>query len=250
MVWLKSIRLIGILAGAIPCGIAALHAPAIASMAILAPHSVAQSSRAFQVSVGFPPVQDRGAPARTAGGGVRGGDACVVPGEKPLTALMPTNNVGTTVDPKPTLFVYVPQTNVKAAELSITDKEGNQVVREVELTGKAGVIEVSMPEDASLEEGKEYHWQFAIVCNADERSGDIYVEGLIERTELSPELTKKLDGAAPLEKAQLLAENQIWLDTLKILAQLRSSKPAEWEGLLKSVDLDALATAPFVSDAQ
>ncbi len=233
MVGLKSIRLMGILASAI--------APAIANMALLVPQSLA---------VGFPPVQDRGAPARTAGGGVRGGEACVAPGQKPLTALMPTNNVGTTVDPKPTLFVYVPKTNVKAAELSLTDKEGNQVFREVELTGEAGVLEVSLPKEASLKEGKEYHWQFAIVCNAAERSADIYVEGVIERTQLSPELTKQLDEAAALEKAQLLAENQIWLDTLKIVADLRSSKPAEWEGLLKSVQLDDIATAPFVNDAQ
>lgn len=243
MVWLKSIRLMGIFAGAI--------SPAIASMALLAPPSVAQLSRAFQVSLGFPPVQDRGAPARTAGGGVRGGDACVAQGEKPLTALMPTNNVGTTTVEKPTLFLYVPKTNVKAAELSITDKEGNQVVREVPLMGKAGVIEVSMPEKASIEQGKEYHWQFAIVCNSEERSADIYVEGLIERTQLSPELTKEVDAAAPLEKAQILAENKIWLDTLKILAELRSDKPKEWEGLLTSVELDkAIATAPFVNDAQ
>lgn len=245
MVWLKSIRLMGILAGAI--------SPAIASMALLAPPSVAQLSRSFQVSLGFPPVQDRGAPARTAGGGVRGGEGCVAPNEKPLTALMPLNNVGTTTVEKPTLFVYVPKTNatVKVAELSITDTNGNQVVREVELTGKAGVMEVSLPEEASLEVGKEYHWQFAIVCNAEERSADIYVEGLIERTQLSPQLTSKLDEPASIEKAKFLAENKIWLETLKTLAELRSDKPGEWEGLLKSVDLDAaIATAPFVKVAQ
>src|SRR5512136_1899663 len=120
MVWLKSLQSMGILAGVL--------APAFVSLASLPPQLPAPP-RDGRISLEFPPAADRGAPARTAGGGVRG-ENCVEQGATPLTALMPSNNVGTTVAGNPTLFVYVPKTNAKEAEFSVLDAQGKDVYLE------------------------------------------------------------------------------------------------------------------------
>ena len=239
MVWLKSLQSMGILAGVL--------APALVSVASLPPQLPAESRPDGRISLEFPPAADRGAPARTAGGGVRG-ENCVEQGATPLTALMPGNNVGTTVAANPTLFVYVPKTNAKEAEFSVLDAQGKDVYLEtVKLTGEAGVVKVSMPESADLKTGKDYTWSFSIVCNAQERSGDIYVRGLLQRTELSADLKSELEKAPPLEQAKIYAKAQVWNETLALLAELRNSNPKEWEQLLKSVGLEAIAEAPFIS---
>lgn len=242
MISLKSLASLGMIAG--------ILSPALASFALVPTQMPARSSLEGKISIGFPPAENRGAPARTAGGGVRGGD-CIEPNATPMTALMPTNNVGTTVAANPTLFVYVPETKAKEAELAVVDKEGNEIFQKVALTGQSGIVKVTLPENASLKAGKEYEWIFSLVCNPAERSGDIFIQGVFERTELSPDVTQKLENAEPLAKAQLYAEAKVWNETLNILAELRSSQPDEWEGLLKSVGLEAIATAPFVNnDAQ
>lgn len=242
MVLLKSFGSVGIIAG--------ILSPALLSLASVPPQHSAQAAReTSKISLGFPPAADRGAPARTAGGGVRGGD-CMEAGGKPMTALMPSNNVGTTVAANPTLFVYVPKTNAKEAELAVVDDEGNEILQKIALKGTPGVVKISLPENAELKTGKEYPWIFSLVCNPSERSGDIFVMGVFERTEISPMLQEKLSKAAPLEAAKLYAEASIWNETLNIMAELRSSKPTEWEGLLTSVGLESLASAPFVNDAQ
>jgi hypothetical protein len=69
------------------------------------------------------------------------------------------------------------------------------------------------------------------------------VEGWIQRTELSSELKAKIEQVTPLEQAKLYATARVWLDTLMLASQLRSSQPAEWEELLKSVGLNEIAQA-------
>jgi hypothetical protein len=56
----------------------------------------------------------------------------------------------------------------------------------------------------------------------------------------------------PREQINLYAANGIWHDALTNLAQLRQTNPedaalmADWESLLKSVNLEAIATEPIV----
>jgi hypothetical protein len=227
----------GILAGVL--------SPALISQASVPPQLPSRQIDG-RISLEFPPAADRGAPERTAGGGVRG-DSCVEQEATPLTALMPVNNVGTTVSANPTLFVYVPKTNVKEAEFSVSDDQGKDVYLEtVKLTGEAGILKVSMPESADLKTGKDYTWSFSIICNAQERSGDIYVRGLLQRTELSDAVKSELEKLPLLEQAKIYAKAKVWNETLALVAQLRNSSPKEWEQLLKSVGLEAIAEAPFI----
>jgi hypothetical protein len=194
-------------------------------------------------------------------------------GKMPLTALMPRNpltnrpvNQTLTVAANPTVFVYVPETstqfeNLVFAEFSVSDDQDNEVYQTTfplptvlssdvssSSVSTPGIVKLTLPADVRLETGKNYRWVFQLSCgkaNA-ERFFGRYVEGWIQRTELSSELKTKIEQATPLEQAKLYATARIWSETLMLAAQLRSSQPAEWEELLKSVGLTEISQAPFI----
>jgi hypothetical protein len=175
-------------------------------------------------------------------------------GNTPLTALTPSNNVATTVSANPTLFWYVPQSEAKSAEFVVIDNQKNEIyATTLALNGSPGIVKLSLPATVSLETGKDYTWQLALICDPTDRSGDQVVEGLIERTALSSAQKTRLAAATdPLKQAEVYAQARIWQETIAILAQLRRDRPNDsnvtnaWKELLNSVELPAIATAPLV----
>lgn len=204
-------------------------------------------------SLTFPTPTRTGTLSRTAGGAQRTAATCVNMGT-PLTVLAPTNNVGTTVSGNPSLFWYVPKTQAKSAEFVVVDEEGNDVyLTTLGLSGTPGVVKLTLPDTVTLAPGKAYTWQFALICDPNNRRQDEFVRGNLERTELSAEQKAKLaQSTTPIQKAELYANASVWQDALSILAQLRQEKPndsavtAAWQDLLKSVQLEAIATEPLV----
>lgn len=221
------------------------------SFSLAAPPPRAQSTR---VNVRFPPTTSVGAPARTAGGGRRSVVSCVT-GKTPLTALAPTNNVGTTVSANPTLFLFVPETIAESAEFILVDEQGNDIYEtSVAIDGTPGVVKLNLPATVSLEAGKQYLWQFALICDPEFRLPDEAVQGLLERTELSPQQQRQVaQFAEPLKQAEAYAQARIWQETIAILAKLHQARPNDpvvteaWKELLNSVQLEeAIVTAPLV----
>ncbi len=197
------------------------------------------------LSLQFPPTGGTGAPERTASGGRR--DSCMKRGEIPATALVPQNNLGTTVSETPTLFFYIPHSETKTAEFVLMDNRHNELFQtKIALSGKSGVMKLAVPPTVKLEDNKTYWWEFSIICDTQDRSGDRFIQGMLQRTPLSRELKTKLEAAKPLQQAELLAQAKIWQESLAIAAQLRSTNPKAWEELLKSVGLGAIASQPFV----
>jgi len=213
----------------------------------------------LEVSLSFPPVENRGTLSRTAGGGTRrrGATASCVTGNTPLTALAPSNNVGTTVSGNPTLFWYVPETTAQSAEFLVFDAHDaqgkNVYLTTLALNGTPGVVNLNLPKTVSLEPGKEYTWHLALVCNPLNRKQDMLVRGQLKRTELSSEQKTQLAAATePLKQAEVYARAKVWQETLMILAQLYRDRPNDshiseaWKELLQSVQLEAIATKPLV----
>lgn len=197
-------------------------------------------------SLQFPPTNGTGAPERTASGGRRD-DSCTPTGGIPATALVPANNLGTTVSQTPTLFFYIPQTKAKTAELALLDNQGNELfAKRIALSSNSGIIKVDFPSTANLEINKNYRWEFAIVCDTEDRTQDRFIQGTIQRIPLSAALKAKLERADSLKKAQLYAEAKIWQESLGIAAQLHPTNPRPWEELLSSVGLEAIASQPFI----
>ncbi len=179
------------------------------------------------------------------------------PSQKPLTALLPKTNLGLTVAVSPTFFFYIPQTPIKTAEFVLLDEENGTKVYETTfaLSGTPGIVSLSLPTSGTfpgLALGKEYHWYVSMICDPQDRSGDIYVDGWIQRVEPNRSLITQLEKASPRDRVTLYRKNDLWYDTLTMLAQRRRLSPndralvAEWTTLLKSVELDEIAQEPLV----
>ena len=239
-------------------GILTLALSTAVAVAAGLPSQLLAQSYPERVAVKFPEAEDRGATSVTVGGGSRGGnEVCELAQNKmPLRALMPTSNpdrVETTIDPNPTIYVYVPKmadsSTAVEGEFLMADEKGEIVyLAQVELPGNnSGIYKLNIPEKAALEIGKDYLWQFAIYCNQSDPEQDAFVEGWLRRTELSPEVNRQLAKAEPKKQAQIYANELIWHETLKVTEQLRSEEPGEWQELLSSVEhLEEIASQPLL----
>ena len=181
----------------------------------------------------YQPPSGIGAPMRTEGGGTRGpAQSCPVVG-KPLKALVPNSRFGATVAPYPTFFVYMPAVSPQASPLPVEfvlqDKNGDEVYRSsFKTNGMSGIVTLNLPTQAGLSPlkvGQDYKWSFSVICQADERSKDITVEGWVRRVELNNTLNTQLKQASLQQQAELYAEAEIWHDALAALVQLRRDNP-------------------------
>ncbi|MBP5977471.1 DUF928 domain-containing protein [Brasilonema sp. CT11] len=164
---------------------------------------------------------------------------------------------GLTASERPTLWFYVPYTQdlTASAEFILQDSAGNDIYRNaIALPPKPGVIGVSLPSNTSLQVGKTYRWYLKVRCNQQQTASvPIYVEGDIQRVNLDSRVMQQLEAAVdPRQKIAIYAANGIWFDSLTMLAQERQKNPndasvtEDWQSLLRSVNLDNVATAPLV----
>lgn len=174
--------------------------------------------------------------------------------DKPISGIVG----GLTTYVRPTFWFYVPYTQdlTASAEFILQDSAENDIYRNaIALPPKPGVIGVSLPSNASLQVGKTYRWYLKVVCNQQQTASvPIYVEGDIQRVNLDYRVIQQSQAAVnPRQKVAIYAANGIWFDSLTMLAQLRQKNPndisvvSDWQSLLKSVNLDNIATAPLVN---
>lgn len=227
-------------------------------------------SEGIQISMAFEPPPGEGMPSRTAGGGSRGQTLAVMQGmtaTPPLMALVPafytqpngteTNIKGLTLTATPTFFFYVPQIPAKEAAFSLKDENNNDIYQtRLAIPNQPGIVSITLPKDTpELKIGQTYRWSFGVIYN-DEKTEEpkvVFVSGEVKRTEPDAALKAKLQQAEPLKKAEIYAENGIWFESLATLAQLRQNQPTnetltkQWNDLLQSVGLEAVANQPFVN---
>lgn len=211
-----------------------------------------QSSSNWKISQAFTPP-DGGKQPTTAGGGTR---SLCVRSKKPLTALIPDTGWGLTVENRPSIFVYLPQTEAQNAEFVLKDEDENDVYRTIlSLPKTAGIFSFKLPADKSLpalEVGKNYHWYWALICNPKDRREDVFVDGWLEKAQRPDLAEEKLKKVAPQQRAGIYAKNGIWYSALSTLAELRQANPqdpaiaANWQALLNSVGLEKMVSEPLV----
>jgi hypothetical protein len=210
--------------------------------------------------------RDRGLPGRREGGGTRGD--CLrssADSTRPstLTALMPDKNLGLTTSDTPTLFWYVPENAASSAEFILMDDNDTEVYKaRFRVTGEAGIISLSLPEEAGLPPlavGKDYHWSFALICSTQEtsdNSGIVYTEGWIQRIEADAQLQARLASATEQDRPSIYAEAGIWQDAITSLATLRRTQPtnalltSRWNTLMESVGLTTVSNQPLMQRYQ
>ncbi|PZV09643.1 MAG: hypothetical protein DCF22_18175 [Leptolyngbya sp.] len=196
----------------------------------------------------------RGIPGRREGAGTRSPNDCVS-SKMPLTGLSPTDSFSTTTSYTPTLFWYIPKTKAVMGELRITDDSDKDIYSTlIPLNGGSGVLSHPLPKSATndMESGKDYRWQFALICDANQPSRNPFVEGIVQRIEVNEALASALQKAANVrDRASIYAASGIWQDAIATLAQERCTSPKDptlltsWNTLLKSVRLEAFAQEPL-----
>ena len=215
-----------------------------------------------------PPLPDNGAPTGRSRGAAGRGNKCVV--EPPLTALVPASEQslgkeqqkatyvwGKTVALHPTFWFYVPysRASLRSVEFVLQDAEDNDVYRtSLEMTDIPGVVGLRLPSTlAPLKIGKLYHWFFKTKASCDAQSSDVedYVEGWVQRVELSSILARQLEAATQLKRFNIYAANGIWYEALTTLVELRLAAPkdatlnASWDTFLQSAGLGDIASKPI-----
>lgn len=194
------------------------------------------------------------APGNRQGGTHRGGKLC--PPGLSITPLIPESNIGLTLADSPTFFVYVPKTSAEIEFILLTEN-GTDIVYETKFkVDQPGIVGVSVPpvvdNKKSIEVGKRYEWSFSMVCDPQDRSADVVVQGLVQRIEPQSNLQRDLANTDPMSRLSVYAKNGIWYETLATLAELRRKSPdnsglvAEWTKLLQSQGLDSISAQPLI----
>ncbi len=204
----------------------------------------------------------RGLPGRREGAGTR--DVCVRqdaqgrknPNGSPLSvlALTPGSNEGFTLSEHPSFFFYLPQSNARSIQFTLTDEDDKEVFRTTyEITGESGIVSIRLPSDsamAPLKTNKLYKWKLDLICDPSDPTATIRRFGWIERKE-DAALRAKLAQATPDQYPQIYAEAGIWFDMLESLYRMRREKPdnqvaqANWISALESVNLGVVAKDPL-----
>jgi hypothetical protein len=178
-----------------------------------------------------------------------------------LTALVPESQIGRTVSEYPVFFFYFPKTDFYDAQanfylVEVEDEKENLIYATTrKINNSPGVMSVSIPANKNvspLQVGKNYRWSISLICDTLDRGPDVSAAGMVRRVELSADILRELDAADPRQKTVIYAENGIWQDALGTLAAARRANPndtdlaADWESLLDSVKLGAIAKEPIV----
>jgi hypothetical protein len=173
---------------------------------------------------------------------------------KSVKAIVPSTNIGLTVTPHPSIFVYIPQTNAQKGFFSIQDEESNYYYQtSITLPKQSGVIEVSVGSEVpALEVGKNYKWSLAMICNQYLEPDSPFVTGWIRRVEPNKTVASISQSKISLDAATKLAANGVWYDTVFTIVKLRKLQPSNqnlaisWQRLLESAKLNAIAQEPLL----
>ena len=201
---------------------------------------------------------DFGLPTHRRDGGSRGSsDNCVASAKNQnLIALIPEQTIVANASATPKLFFYVPEiTNQKSLEFVLRN-EKDELMYEAFLSTKGkGIMSIEIPANLDFDllgTEKNYHWYLSMICNEQQRSHDIVVEGWMRQEKIDPAVREQLQTANnSVEQAEVYRDRGFWYDALSVLAENVSvtKEPVvqqKWSQMLESIGLKELASQPFV----
>ncbi|NJP09480.1 MAG: DUF928 domain-containing protein [Leptolyngbyaceae cyanobacterium RU_5_1] len=198
----------------------------------------------------------RGIPKRREGAGTRGPSDICVQGQKLLMPLIPVEDFGYIASKTPVFFWYIPTTNAKTAEFKLLDNADEELHSStITLNRTSGLVSYKLPELATnkMEFGKNYIWQFSLICDPNQPSRNPFVEGGVQRVEPDATLKSALKKAkTSRDRASVYASAGIWHEAIAILAKQRCDRlddpalKASWETLLKSGQLENYVQEPLI----
>lgn len=181
-------------------------------------------------------------------------DKCVANNENQnLVALIPDRSIGINASASPKLFFYVPEVDRPKTVEFVLRNERDELIYETFVTTKGkGVMSVAIPpkfKSNKLEPEQNYHWYLSMICDHNQRSRDMVVEGWMRQEALNVAIEQKLNTANSVAQADIYHEQGFWYDALAVLADENAKQPmvqAKWSELLASVGLEDFADAQFI----
>lgn len=198
----------------------------------------------------------RGRPGNRKGTGSRGNCPSV---NIPVTALMPENNQGLTVEEYPQLWVFVPykSNNIVRGEFVLQDERNNDIYRKnFILPATPGIVSVNLAPIKPLEINKDYQWYFKLYCSQQKLSNSLFARGWIKRIPINPNLARQLKTAVtPQQRFSIYNQNNIWYSAVTELAKQHlesgnNNSLGDWGNLLKGVGLESLISQPLVGEVK
>jgi hypothetical protein len=200
-------------------------------------------------------VPNRSAPKVTTGAASRtGNQACVLKDQPSFKALVPKPrdkevNYSLTTAQTPVLFVYVPQSTAQSIEVILKAEGGSKTFYKTILPMPApGIMRLNLADPAmqAFQPNKRYQWSVSLVCESEFITDKATVEGVIERIELTADLTKKLAGATGQDRSFIYAEAGFWHEALQSIDDIKRGQPSDatvaenWRSLLTSAGLESI----------
>ena len=195
-------------------------------------------------------------PSRRLEGGIARGNCGFDAANKiQMKALLPDTNIGLTTTGKPTFFFQISPTSVEEGKFLLLNAKGDTIIYEktFPLTKTGGVTSFTLPADAdALEVGREYTWELVVNCDPEDQRGNPRVQGSIKRLPPSQKLANDMARMSMRDRAAVYAAAGYWYDSLKTLADLRSTNPndstliSDWNDLLESAGLSKVAKEPLL----
>ncbi|MEL6940687.1 MAG: DUF928 domain-containing protein [Cyanobacteria bacterium J06598_1] len=186
-----------------------------------------QLGGAAQAGVRWTPNPERGSASSTLSGGRRSAaasacalDSALLP-DPAITLLVPNGETGLTVSSQPTLSWYLESESVANMEFVLSHPEQAAPVYTKRLSADTGLVEVTLPDSAALEEGVRYRWTVFVTCNGGEN--EIHARSFVERVAPGGLLIDMVSLPAA-EKAEAYAANGIWYDALNTLVNAYRSE--------------------------
>jgi hypothetical protein len=219
---------------------------------ILTP-AFAQSNVPVNSLFSFKPPEDD-APEQTVGGGSRPSNIGLCPQDrkaidKPFTALLSSREQAVTLASRPTVFVYLPETEAKQVSLTVANAtESYYYEKIIDIDRQSGIVGISLPEDAPpLSVGETYLWSLTILCSKTKRPSDPFVSGNIQRITVATQSVEQLEASSWQERVSFYEANNIWYDALKAVANWKQEQPknpeasARWIEILQDVGLGQMS---------
>ncbi|EKU98775.1 protein of unknown function DUF928 [Leptolyngbya sp. PCC 7375] len=176
----------------------------------------------------------QGLPGRRISGASRLPTSACAQNTAPLVAIVPETNLGATALAEPTLWLSVPEvTSAKQLEFYLFNAQ-DEIIYQTRLTVEptadlVGLDLGVMGGAPKLEINQRYRWAASIVCNPNNRSENISVEGWVDRVEGSS-----------------LDSNKLWYDHLGVLLEQMQRHPhnqdiwSQWHTLMASARLEQI----------
>ncbi|MGF1602839.1 MAG: DUF928 domain-containing protein [Thermosynechococcaceae cyanobacterium] len=212
-----------------------------------------------RVKIPFKAPLSKPAPRRASTSqGASRGLLCAQPAAQAMSvkALVPQSHYGLTSAERPTILAYLPETSATEVFFSIKSEDKKlHYETNLPISGKAGLLSVTLPDDApALESGKHYQWFLAVKCNNELRPSSPFVDGWIQRVPADRMVSSVATQSPSLQKAASLGAAGYWYDTLATLTQLKQQQPhnreiaQSWRDVLEwtqfsAGDLETLATS-------